>query len=203
MTKFFSILVVVGMLAIIAVASATVNQNIVQTGKGDNAIQINAGHADVAIRHADITNNAFDNGMYVTTIYNMQQQSGVLSLEKGVIEQDRVVMANQVLVLNIIRPVSGNATTYYFVSATPMAFWTIDGSVYTKAIKSIESKLDYDMVYDTMNHGTVVPIDVVPYFSDKCSLTPSVEAASIVIDNRYYPEDAVVQIVAVDSGVPQ
>jgi hypothetical protein len=207
MTKFFSILIIAGLLAIAAVASATplpgVNQNIIQTGKGDNAIQVISGRTDVAIRHADFTNNVFDNGMYVTTVYNMQQQSGVLSLDKGVIEQDRVVKANQVLVLNITRPSSGNATTYYFVSATPMAFWTIDSSVYTKAVKAIESKLDYDPVYDMMNHGTVVPIDVVPYFSDKCSLTPSPEAASIVIDNRYYPEDAVVQIIAVDSGVPQ
>lgn len=209
MNKFFSIFIIAGLLAIAAVASATplplpgVNQNIIQTGKGDNAIQIVSGHTDVTIRHADFTNNAIDNGMYTQVIYNMQQQSGVLSLDKGVIEQDRVVKANQVLVLNITRPSSGNATTYYFVSATPMAFWTIDSSTYTKAVKAIESKLDYDMVYDVMNHGTVVPIDVVPYFSDKCSLTPSPEAASVVIDNRYYPEDAVVQIIAADSGVPQ
>jgi hypothetical protein len=205
MTKFFSILIIAGILAMVVVASATVNQNIVQTGKGDNAIQIDSGHTDVAIRYANINNNAFNNGVYTQNIYATLMSSGVLDLDKGVIEQDRVMFANQVLVQPIVRPSSGNATTYYVTSGVAISVYTLYNTSYDyTAVHGEQSMMTYDPVYDKMNHGTVDPDDIVPYFTTKCSLTPSADAGYIVFDNRYFdPQNTVVQIVAVDSGVPQ
>jgi hypothetical protein len=207
MTKIFSVLVVAGLLALVMAASAmpnpSVGQSIVQTGDGDTAYQLNSEHTDVAIKHASY--KAFDYGTYsnVYNYYVTQQSSGVLGLDVGVVEFDRVLIANQVLRMKIIQSPNGNATAYYIMSATPIGIFTTDNQTDSVAVHAIESKLEYDMVYDVMNHGTVLPVDLVPYFTTKNSIIPSKDAAYLVIDNRYYPQDAILQVLAVDSGIPQ
>lgn len=155
-------------------------------------------------QQAGVTNteNVFSPSSTASTVnnYNTMESNGIYNLDTGVIELDRVLISDQVLVLPIPR-FGTNATVFQIVSATPIAVWTIDGSVYsTSAIKAEQSKLTYDKVYDKLDHGTVVPVDAVPYFTTKCTITPSNEASYIVLDNRYYPEDAVTQIQFGDSG---
>jgi hypothetical protein len=106
---------------------------------------------------------------------------------------DRILMANQVLVLKI-NPI-GNQT-FIVLSGTPIAVYTI-GENDQDLVKSSESKMTYDSNYNRLDHGIIRPIDVVPYYTSYTHLTSSTGAAYLVIDNRYYSTDAEIQI-----GVP-
>ena len=130
------------------------------------------------------------------------ESNGVYDLDTGVVEHDRVLKSNQVLVMPI-ESHGNNATAYEITSGTPIAVYTIDGSSYeTAAMQGKQTKLFYNSIYDRMEHGLVSPIDTVPYYTTKCTITTTPGASYIVLDNRYYPEDAALQIRSADTGLP-
>ena len=182
-------LVFIVMLAMPVLAeSSNVDQNAKSVVVGhDNKVNTQNINAGTYVQHAIY--KAYDNGIYTQNIYEVQGGNGIAMLDTGVIEFDRVVMADQVLKIDLIP----NATTYFITSGTPVAVYTI-GHLDKDAIQSSESILKYNPVYDRMDSGIVVPVDLVKYFTTKCSITPSANADYLVIDNRYYPQDTIVQI---------
>ena len=149
--------------------------------------QSNTVHNDQAAYFYSTSSSTSD-----TQIYNMVG-SGVASVSKPNIVMDRILMANQVLVLKI-NPI-GNQT-FIVLSGTPIAVYTIEENE-QDLVKSSESKMTYDSDYNRMDHGIVRPVDIVPYYTSYTHLTSSTGAAYLVIDNRYYPTDSEIQI-----GVP-
>jgi len=211
--KKFILLALVLMVAAVGFASAVqqdqpqvlnTQQFSVQTGRDDTSIQT-SGTTNIAFNHANIhvysQINAVSSDTTTTNNFYAQESNGVYNLDTGVIEVDRVLISGQVLQLAI--PQYGkNATVFYITSGTPIAVYTLDNGVDTDSLQGSQSKMMYDPIYDVMKHGNLNPVDIVPYYTTKCSIVPSQGATSIVLDNRYYPEDAVTQIRFYDSGVP-
>ena len=177
------------------------NNQVYETQKASANVK---GNHDITtvVNSVSTSTSSISGSSSVVNNFFTSESNGVYNLDTGVIEMDRVLKSNQVLVLPI-KKFGNNQTNYEIVSATPIAVWTIDGSTFSTAgVKALQSKFDYDQVFDVMNHGTIVPVDIVPYFTTKCTINPSSNAVYLVLDNRYYPEDAVTEILYGDSGVP-
>ena len=70
-------------------------------------------------------------------------------------------------------------------SASDVAMYTIGTYAGDEIrINDVNSMPTYNPVYHRMEFGTVVPVDMIPYFTTKATLTTSESAHYVVIDNR-------------------
>jgi hypothetical protein len=181
--------VILAISLLVGVATATQGNYVSIDGNGNAVDQSNTEivHNDQAT-YSSVSSSSTS----TTNVYNVIGSS-VATVSKPNIVMDRIVMANQVLVIEI-NPIANQ--TYIVLSGTPVAVYTIDGND-EYVVHSSESKMVYDPIYNKMDHGNVKPIDIVPYYTSYTHIKPSAEAKYLVIDNRYYAQDTEVQI-----GVP-
>ena len=207
MKKLFLLLAVFAAIFMIAVSpvAAEIGSITDQSIHGNGNTQISAS-GGINVKTANIkigTYAPISSSDYSTNIvqYYTEESNGYYDLDTGVIGSDRVLMHDEVLALPIPK-FGNNATTVYIVTGTPVAVYTIGtGTLVNSGVQPSDSKLYYDAIYGRMEHGSVTPVDAVPYYTNKCSLTISSGSTYLIIDNRYYPEDAAADIEFYDSGV--
>jgi hypothetical protein len=184
---FMSAILAIALL--VGAATATQGNSVSIDGNGNKVDQSNT---EIVHNDRAIYSSVSSSSTSTTNVYNVIGSS-VATVSKPNIVMDRIVMANQVLVIEI-NPIANQ--TYIVLSGTPVAVYTIDGND-EYVVHSSESKMVYDPIYNKMDHGNVEPIDIVPYYTSYTHIKPSAEAKYLIIDNRYYAQDTEVQI-----GVP-
>lgn len=186
-----AILVIALLIGAATASSTQINSGTITGGSGNS--QNFQNYNGVYNDHATYTGaNSYVTSSYIggTSNYYSVQGSSVQQLAKMDIVMDRVLMANQVLAIPI--NTSGNQT-FLIQTGTPVAVYTI-GDLDPYKVNGRESMMTYDPIYNVMRTGDVVPVDMVPYYTSDCHITTSAGAYYLVIDNRYYPSDAEVQI---------
>ncbi len=192
-TKLIPILLIaVALLAVSVSAQASQGNGVVVSGT-DNAVA--QSNSVVYTGHSSSIDNVISSTAISTNNYYNIQGSPVQELAKNDIIFDRIIMANQVLEISIADNNLANQTVLV-MSGTPVAVYAI-GSLDQYKVFGKESELVYDATYDRMDTGDVQPIAEVPYYTSDCKFKVPTDAAYLVIDNRYYPNDAEIQI-----GVP-
>jgi hypothetical protein len=204
MKKLFLLIAVIATVFMVAVlpvaaheqqsAGTSVDQTITG-GNGNAQIALIGGSTDVNIRRADINIGSInDNHASSTesTTYNYytMETNGIYTGDKGVMNSNRIVFAGEAIPLAIPHyPWYGvNATGFYINGGSPIALYTIGGNVYdTSNLDGDQSMMSYDKIYHQMDHGSVIPIDIVPFYSSKTSLIISPIASYVVLDNRGQP----------------
>ena len=200
-------MILVVSLALIALVALPASAD--QTGAA--VVTGNTGYTDVDVSNIVVTNNAHATynvndvsnnygGNTQTNNYYAVYGTSVAQLSKNNIVVDRILKANDILEI----PVNPNDNlTYYITSGTPVAIYTIETND-IDAVYDINSEFVYDPTlvnefgtHGKLVHGSVKPIQTVPYFTSLTHIKPMSGSGYLVIDNRYYPQDTEIQI-----GVP-
>jgi hypothetical protein len=194
-TKLIPILLIAVALLAVSVSAQSSQGNVVQvSGSGNDVTQSNSMVFTDHSTNAETYNDPSSTAISTNNYYNIQG-SPVQELAKNDIVFDRIIMANQVLEISVADNNLANQTVLV-MSGTPVAVYAI-GSLDQYKVFGKESELVYDAPYDRMDTGDVQPIAEVPYYTSDCRFRVPADAAYLVIDNRYYANDAEIQI-----GIP-
>ena len=203
--KLHNVILIGVILAIALLVGSVAAEAELQQGNGAS---VNGNGNSVDLSNTAVTNNehatyyskstSFGGSSSVSNNnYYSIQGSSVQQLAKTDIVMDRVIQANQVLEIPI--RTDGN-TTFIFKTGIPVAVYTTD-ALHVFLTQGRDSILTPDLlVYDKMDTGSLVPIDMVPFLSSDYHITPSIRATYLIVDNRYYPTDTEAQIATLNSS---
>ena len=160
------------------------------SGTNNSVIQKNIVHTDVAKQYVD-------EDIVAPTYVNIVNEAPVDLVPSvnmlGIGDADTTMMLYP---NEVVSYPAKDDMTYHIRSGTPIAVYVIADGRDRMLLDSSESKLEYDPIYHRFNHGVVSPVWIFPKFTTKCSFSTS-GAGYIVLDNRYFPDYAMVEVIPV------
>lgn len=182
---FFTTCLIIAVLVVSSLAGTSQDAVGFINGDGNKQVvgnEVNIGkqfvHEDIsAPTHIQVTNEA-----------PVDSVPDIIGLDVGTVDESVLMYPMEVISYPI-----GENETYYIRSATPIAVYTIANGNDRMLLESSESMFTYNPVYHRFEHGVVSPLTMFPKFTEKCSIT-SEAPGYIVLDNRYFPDYAMVEI---------
>ena len=160
------------------------------SGTNNSVIQKNIVHTDVAKQYVD-------EDIVAPTYVNIVNEAPVDLVPSvnmlGIGDADTTMMLYP---NEVVSYPAKDDMTYHIRSGTPIAVYVIADGRDRMLLDSSESKMEYDPIYHRFNHGVVSPVWIFPKFTTKCSFSTS-GAGYIVLDNRYFPDYAMVEVIPV------
>lgn len=187
---FFIALIAVAMISPVFAEDIGQGNGAQVSGTNNSVIQKNIVHTDVARQYVDEDIVA---PTYVS-IVNEAPVDLVPSVNMlGIGDADTTMMLYP---NEVVSYPAKDDMTYHIRSGTPIAVYVIADGRDRMLLDSSESKMEYDPIYHRFNHGVVSPVWIFPKFTTKCSFSTS-GAGYIVLDNRYFPDYAMVEVIPV------
>lgn len=188
--KLFFVLLVFSIIAVPVLADSAQGNGAEVSGTGNSVVQTN-------VVHTDVEKQFVDEDIVAPTYINIVNEAQVDSVPSvsmlGVGDADTTFMLYPNEVISF--PAKDD-TTYIVKSGTPIAVYVIGPGNDRLLLDSSESKLEYDPIYHKFRHGVVSPIWTWPQFTTKCTFSTS-GAGYIVLDNRYFPDYTMVEVIPV------
>jgi hypothetical protein len=188
--KLFFVLLVFAIVTVPALADSAQGNGAEVSGTGNKVVQINNVHTDVDKQFVD-------EDIVAPTYINIVNEAPVDSTPSvsmlGIGDADTTFMLYPNEVISF--PAKDD-TTYIVKSGTAIAVYVIGPGNDRLLLDSSESKLEYDPIYHKFRHGVVSPIWTWPQFTTKCTFATS-GAGYIVLDNRYFPDYTMVEVIPV------
>lgn len=157
-------------------------------GNNNSVIQINKVDTDIARQYNDIKAPTY---ISITNEAPVDLVPSVNMLGIGDADTTMMLYPNEV----VSYPAKDD-TTYHIRSGTPIAVYVIATGTDRMLLDSYESKMEYNPIYHRFEHGIVSPVWIFPKFTTKCSFSTT-GGGYIVIDNRYFPDYSMIEIVPV------
>ena len=187
---FFIALIAVAMISPVFAEDIGQGNGAQVSGTNNSVIQKNIVHTDVARQYVD-EDIVAPTYVSITNEAPVDLVPSVNMLGIGDAETTMMLFPNEV----VSYPVKDN-TMYNIRSGTPIAVYVIATGNDRDLLESSESKMEYDPVYHKFHHGIVSPVWIFPKFTTKCSFSTS-GTGYIVLDNRYFPDYSMVEIIPV------
>ena len=160
------------------------------SGTNNSVIQKNIVHTDVAKQYVD-EDIVAPTYVSITNEAPVDLVPSVNMLGIGDADTTMMLYPNEV----VSYPAKDDMT-YHIRSGTPIAVYVIADGRDRMLLDSSESKLEYDPIYHKFRHGIVSPVWIFPKFTTKCSFSTS-GTGYIVLDNRYFPDYTMVEVIPV------
>lgn len=178
---FFAVLLIALLAVSPALAGVSQGAGSEITGNGNTVIQSN--EVNTAIKYAKIDDrDDIDAQTYISVVNEapVDFTPNVNYLSVGDVEDTSfMIYPNQVIAIE-----AKKGTILKMKSGGVMALYTIESGNDVLELKSEYSKMEYDPIYQRFDHGTISPLTIFPFYTNKASITTTADGY-IVLDNRH------------------